>query len=264
MTFRARPLARSTDKPAGPVLQAPTSLTSPPRPISPGRRFSYSSGSVSESGSTQDVQLGYNASANGGTNVDSSALARTLTSNPTSLSPVYFSFLFRGNNSTANEFVQLGLSNSAAGAGGQPLLSVGIAQNTTSGVLNFFGRIGTGASSFSTSLFNANSTYLIVGKVSSVSGTGSTDYNRVDLFINPTSGTEPSPTYTVSGVDSTIKTISSFNVRTARFSTTDVYSIDNVSLGSTFADVVPTPEPGSLALLGLGAAGLLRRKRRGG
>jgi hypothetical protein len=40
------------------------------------------------------------------------------------------------------------------------------------------------------------------------------------------------------------------------------YFVDEIRIGETFVDVTPIPEPMTLALLGLGGLGLIRRKRK--
>lgn len=99
-------------------------------------------------------------------------------------------------------------------------------------------------------------TYLLVGKLSKTSGG---NYNRIDLFINPASATEPGSTYATQNGDSGIDTVSVFAVRSFNFDVGDRYQFDNVTVGTSFADVVP--EPGGLGLLALGALGLLARRR---
>jgi len=37
--------------------------------------------------------------------------------------------------------------------------------------------------------------------------------------------------------------------------------VDEIRIGTTLADVIPVPEPASVALLGLGGLMLLRRRR---
>jgi len=46
------------------------------------------------------------------------------------------------------------------------------------------------------------------------------------------------------------------------FAANGLFTIDDVRIGTTWADVSPIPEPSSVALLGLGALGLLAKRRR--
>ena len=93
-------------------------------------------------------------------------------------------------------------------------------------------------------------------------GTGSATYNGVDLLVNPTSLSEATPTLTATNPAGTgVATFDNFVVRTARTDAGSQYNFDNLTIGTTFADVVPTPEPASMLVL-LPLAGLLMRARR--
>ena len=112
------------------------------------------------------------------------------------------------------------------------------------------------------------STFLIVVKVSSDGITSGDFYDRNDIFINPTSLTEPVDSdVTVASASSTIDTIDTFGVRFALFeANTDVVYLDNVKIGDTWESVVTgIPEANASWMLGLAAASLLvlRRKRQG-
>jgi hypothetical protein len=62
--------------------------------------------------------------------------------------------------------------------------------------------------------------------------------------------------------DATITGLTLTGVNTLRIGSNTSLVLDNVTLGTTFADVGAVPEPGSMGLLGLGASGLLWRRRR--
>jgi hypothetical protein len=62
--------------------------------------------------------------------------------------------------------------------------------------------------------------------------------------------------------NSGVSSLTSFNIRTARFASNDVFSVDNVLIGTTYADVVNTPEPGTLAMAGAALFGFVARRRR--
>jgi hypothetical protein len=222
--------------------------------------LSYTNGSLTVSGGNQDLQVipattGFNSNAGG--NVDNSTLDRTF---PTqSGTTVYFSFLLRANTGATsnNEFFQVGLSNGNA----EPVLSVG-ASGSSASAFDFFIRdpSGSGAQATSTTVMSPATTYFIVGKAS-ITGANGSNYNRIDLYVDPGS-TEP-VTATVSRVaNSGVSSLTSFNIRTARFASGDVYSVDNVLIGTTYADVVVTPEPGTLAMAGAALFGFVARRRR--
>jgi hypothetical protein len=105
-----------------------------------------------------------------------------------------------------------------------------------------------------------NTTYLIVEMLDLSAHTAS-------LWINPDSstfgGTAPTATATISGTSATITAIDDvgFKVQSAAGGP---YLVDNLLIGTTWADVtsaVPTPEPTTCALAGLGMLGLLLARR---
>lgn len=175
---------------------------------------------------------------------------------PAQSSTVYFSFTFRTNNPlTAEDFTQLGLSSSAAG---EPPLAIGIQNNSTAPSKFFVRANGSGNQQITAIDVQPDTTYLMVGKASQVSGA---TFNRIELFLDP-GATEPgSPTAIATSAGGTgPATLGNFTVRTARLEATDVFSIDNLRIGTTFADVVP--EPASIGVLVAAACGALASRRR--
>jgi hypothetical protein len=220
----------------------------------PGSSLSYSNGAVSLSGGPRVAQIG-NAS-----NGDNQA-SRTFASQTGTL---YFSFLFNLNTSLGasdNDFIQFSLNNDTniANSG-----SIGDLSNSP-GINTFSARIGGtsgGTTAQSTTTIGNSTTYFLVGKMSKVSA--STTYNRMDLFINPNSLTEPGTTDATQTLTSSGNTaVSFFTLRTDSIDSTDLYWFDELRIGTTWADVVAAPEPAAWALLlgGLGMLAVLRRRR---
>jgi hypothetical protein len=112
-----------------------------------------------------------------------------------------------------------------------------------------------------------NQTYLVVAKTWKDS---SANFNRLTVWINPSyaaDGTVNSLATATFAQDSTMSTAGAallFSNGT-QMSTKNAY-VDEFKVGTTWDDVVPafipSPEPATLALLGLGGLGMMVRKRR--
>jgi hypothetical protein len=213
--------------------------------------LNYANGAVSMSGGQNVVKSSDAANS-------TELISRPFTSQT---GTVYFSFLYRTNNPiTSEDFLQIGLSDAATG---EPKVSVGTANNTDSTPPSvFFVRVptGQGNSSATSIMLNPDHTYLVVGKASKVSSSGT--YNQIDLFLDPNTLTESTPTSTrtvTANFSGTVSSLSNLIVRTARVDIGDIYYFDNFTIGDSYASVVP--EPSSLALVA-GLAGLLCHRPR--
>ena len=103
-------------------------------------------------------------------------------------------------------------------------------------------------------LFNASEVYFMVGMIDY-------DNDEAKLWINPTFGlTAPAADATATGWD---LSNASTRVRLRGQYDTTLY-FDEIVVGTTWGDVVPVPEPASMALLLLGLPFVMRRKSRHG
>jgi len=173
---------------------------------------------------------------------------------------VYMSFLFqKGAGVDVEDFYNFQLSN---GATGNTSAALGVGIRNTSGN-PFFARVGSsGSGTTNTSSTDSalGETYLVVAKFSK---DGSSTYNRTDLYLNPTSLSEPlsadaSATDNVTGLTE----LSLFSIRNYVPESGDSILIDELRIGTTFASVVP--EPSSFALIAglLSMSWLMMRQRR--
>ena len=218
--------------------------------------IAYTNGAVTINGGTLAAEAA-DPAGNLGVALDNVASRSFATQTGT----VYFSFLFRAESgSGADDFIQFSLNNdtSITNSG-----SIGDLSNV-SGTNTFASRIGGtsgGSSVNSTTSVSDATTFFLVGKISKTS-TG--NYNRMELFVNPTTLTEPGVVSATQNADSGTAAISHFTLRISNLETADQYRFDELRIGTTWADVVAVPEPATYAAfaggLGLMIAALRRRR----
>ncbi len=174
---------------------------------------------------------------------------------------VYLSFLLQAPSHASDNFFQVGLQSDVS----TPHVSAYIQKNSSAQQVFVAGANiwPNSINSVSSVVLDQTETYFVVLKASK-SGNPASNYDQVSLYVNPTSDVELSqtPVAEVTG-DSGISSLSNLMVRYARIQNPpNYYYMDNFTVGSDFASVVPTPEPGSALLLGLGGLMMLKRRRR--
>jgi hypothetical protein len=211
--------------------------------------LSYSNGAVGSSGGSQALQLTFTDNSIVG-NVFSRAFS------PAETGTIYLSFLYREvtNPDFGTDFIQVGFENTAPD---QPLASI-LRRNGTYQVRS--GTSSTANGTQGTTPADVGITHLLVLKAEKTSGG---TYNRVSLFIDPDSLTEPGSPTSFSTANSGLATAGLLTARTAFHATGDTVQLDNILIGTSWGDVVTAiPEPSASALIGLaGMACLLRRRR---
>lgn len=96
---------------------------------------------------------------------------------------------------------------------------------------------------------------------------GSSNYNKVTLFVNPDlsyGSVENSGLGSASAtLDTGVSTLSSFFFRTGTNSpnAAETFLIDSVAVGETWADISAVPEPGTINVLALTGVALIIRRR---
>ncbi len=160
---------------------------------------------------------------------------------------VYYSFLFNATaaDSANNYFTALNPGTSTPNGGSDAIN----AYYYSNGKIEVRGSPASASAGTGTAL-TIGQTYFIVEEIDLVAGTG-------NLWIDPTPGASaPTATATITGLTSTAVDNVGFKAQSAAGGP---YYVDNLLIGTTWADVTPAaaPEPSTLALAGFGGLCLL-------
>ena len=223
--------------------------------VNPGNSIAWSSGSAS--GFTiASGNLTYTGLADQGgnelqiANGTSSSLFNTYASQTSG--QVWYSFLFNASalNSANNYFTALNPGTTAPSGSGDAI----DAYFYSSGKMEVRAAADSATAGTGTAL-SLGTTHLIVEMIDLTAKTAS-------LWIDPSSGTfggtAPTATATLSGIAATAVADVGFKAQTAAGGP---FLVDNLLIGTTWADVTPTPEPTTCALAGLGMLGLVLARR---
>jgi hypothetical protein len=182
------------------------------------------------------------------TNNDNTGAFRSLPSQGTDGTTVWLSYLFSGSTTTV-----------ATGYAGVSLFN-GSAETLFTGKRTGQTVLGTQRSGQSSaagdSTASIDATHLLVYKIDFGGGTTAGN-EKVTMYVDPTPGAAPdvSPSVTLADVNNF-----SFDRVRIQSGNGSNFNADEISLGTTYADVVP--EPATMGFLGLGAIATLAGRRR--
>ena len=161
--------------------------------------------------------------------------------------PVYFALAMTWTEQVNDDMLFFALSNDADSSPAALANSGGVYINrnktSTDGLINGRMRLDTSSNQTDTSSnkaggANTTSPQFIVGCVDKDS---STNYNRLRLWVNPTSYTEDTPDVTITrdiGISAGLDTFFFFSG--ASNESTEAMKVDNLRIGTTWADVMPS------------------------
>jgi len=178
---------------------------------------------------------------------------------PTQSDTLYMGFTFRGN-AISDDFVQIGFDDN--GAINDDEVYVGSVVFTGGEIRARVGTAGSGQQTKAAD-YADDTLYQFVLKLWKSSGGSAGNYDRVTLYVDPTSDVEGGGT-TVAA-NSGHASVGYLNFR--RYTNVDTgngFEIDNIRIATTFAEAVVVPEPLTLGLMGVGRAGLVAARRRRG
>lgn len=226
-----------------------TGFTGTWSPWSSGNGDKISANSLSEGG----LATSYNSLAVTGYPPIVATLASPISA-PTATTPVWASFLYNPGGSTYYGGFTLNI-NDANNRG----LAFGVNDNPSTHLQQFTILNSAPLSAVASAAPVAKTTYLLVMEDVATSGGGT-----INLYVNPTVGAANAPatpdaTFNYTLAEGNITSVTLYGL------TSNPVTIDEIRLGTTYADVTPAasvPEPASLGLLGAGALGLMLMGRK--
>lgn len=120
-------------------------------------------------------------------------------------------------------------------------------------------RNGNSGAAYASTALSLNTTYLVVGELT----LGTTP--SLSLYLDPTpGGTQPLTADATQNGTVAVSSVDDVGFKAQSSTGAGDWQIDNLNIGTTWADVTPSvvPEPSMLALIGIGALGLISFRRR--
>jgi hypothetical protein len=221
----------------------------------PGVALSYSGGGTVVDGGSQALRITGNAND----------LAFRQLASATAVDEIFMSFLFRYDGALDdNDFGVLWHDNVSTGSHtDRPNLGIKSNRGDGSGTEDVVARLQLSGSGqvYAVNLV-AGDTYFILGRLHKTTPGAGNDYDRFDIWVNPTAGTAGAPDLTATGVGS-ISGFDTIGIRTANIDAGDTFWVDELRYATDFTTAtVPEPSTGLLLASGLIALGRRRSSAR--
>ncbi|MGE9296069.1 MAG: PEP-CTERM sorting domain-containing protein [Puniceicoccales bacterium] len=214
------------------------------------KSMSYSSGDISLSGGDQAI-LGGPASG---------SFSGSRTFSTTTEGVVYMSFLFERIGDLTGDVLDFNLGDNPNNY--RPSAGVDVRDVFNN---SMYAANGGGIIRGSTGVSVTDSTALVVARLTN----GADGYTTLDVLINPSTTTEPASgwhntTITLSDGETMMDSLNAFLIRNVNLDAGDGFYMDNLTIATSYTDVVSQiPEPSTYALIGgVIALGIVMRNRR--